>query len=109
MSSVTAQCPKCLEIHGEDSHHVCREIVPPAASPAQSVADYAKEAEQIRDDESISKHVDVEIVCADCGRWRARRGKCMRCGGEAWILASEWAEIVKKAQRRREQKRKARA
>jgi len=62
------------------------------STPAEVVAALSTlvESEELRPDEAASLHGPTHalvIICPDCGKWIAFRGRCPKCGGVSWFPA----------------------
>jgi len=59
--------------------------------------------------EGVDLGRDLLIICPDCDRQVAFRGKCPKCGGASWIEAGHWAtlEAVGRAARVQRERRRA--
>lgn len=99
--STTLLCPRCGNPYGSDEHHECPESAAHGTGTVEELSAFAASFDLAPDQRLSSLGRELQIVCGDCGRQLAFRGKCGRCGGKSWIEANEWARIVKEGARRR--------
>ena len=66
-----------------------RLITPEAAAEATSKAVAALESHPDRESVALRAEPELMVVCPDCGKGVAHRGRCPKCGGDSWVPAGD--------------------